>query len=392
MRDCRRRKTILVTLVASLLLGSAVSRGALPPDPDNAALLYYQGFLVLAKSGEEAQDRIAAVARGAIPPDDTVRADIQACQSAIESAEAAAQVRACDWGLRFSQGYDLLMPHLAQVRFLTFVLVADARVRAADGDYPGALERCLMTGTLARHVGDDTMVSYLVSIAVRELGHKCMDDVIGLAAHDAEVLEWFKREFATSLAGDVSLIRPLRLEVKVMTDLMQMDKCDELVDAMTSPDQADAQEVADFVATLDTGTLERAREIYAGRIASMLTVMSTPMPFAEGHAQMERLAGGFNPNDAASRVAEAFMPALGRVYTLKTRGEAHANAIKVAIEVCLQRAKSGQWPDVLPQGMPKDPFSGEDFEYERTDSGFVLRCQGKEPEKDVANEYTFAVK
>jgi len=28
--------------------------------------------------------------------------------------------------------------------------------------------------------------------------------------------------------------------------------------------------------------------------------------------------------------------------------------------------------------LPKDLFSGEDFEYEKNDDGFVLRCRGKD--------------
>ena len=93
------------------------------------------------------------------------------------------------------------MPQMAQSRFLTFVLIADARIRAADGDYRGALERCLMTGTFARHIGDDTLISYLVSIAVRGLEYRCMQDIMGQAASDAKLLQWLKNELAT--AGDV---------------------------------------------------------------------------------------------------------------------------------------------------------------------------------------------
>ena len=67
------------------------------------------------------------------------------------------------------------------------MLLADARVRALDGDYKGALERCLQMGTFARHIGDDPLIAYLVGVAVQRLGYECMDDIIGSAAKDAEV-------------------------------------------------------------------------------------------------------------------------------------------------------------------------------------------------------------
>ncbi|MEJ2703064.1 MAG: hypothetical protein P8Z79_11545 [Sedimentisphaerales bacterium] len=157
-------KTLLVTMVVTFTASPVL---ALPPDPDNAALLYYQAFLTLAQLSDEARDRIGTVALGETAPDDQVRVDISKCAGAIEFAEAAVKVPDCYWGVRYSQGFDALMPQLAQMRFLTFVLLADARVRAADGDYKGALERCLMTGTFARHIGDDTVISYLVNQKAR---------------------------------------------------------------------------------------------------------------------------------------------------------------------------------------------------------------------------------
>ena len=39
--------------------------------------------------------------------------------------------------------------------------------------------------------------------------------------------------------------------------------------------------------------------------------------------------------------------------------------------------------------MPKDLFSGKDFIYEKTDTGFTLRCQGKDLAKDLIYEYEF---
>ena len=94
----------------------------------------------------------------------------------------------------------------------------------------------------------------------------------------------------------------------------------------------------------------------------------------------------YNP---ASRTAGAFMPALTKILALKTRAEAHANAIKAGIEVLLDRARTGQLADTLPAGLPKDSFSGENFKYEKTKEGFILHCRDKELDKDKQNQYEF---
>ena len=87
------------------------------------------------------------------------------------------------------------------------------------------------------------------------------------------------------------------------------------------------------------------------------------------------------------------MPAISRIYTLKTREEALDNALKAGIDLCLRKAETGALPAALPTGLPKDPFSGQDFAYERTDSGFILCCQGTELGADnKVNEFAFTVK
>jgi len=363
---------------------------ALPPDPDNAALLYYQAFLSLAKLDDAARDLMSDVARGDVVPDETVRQYIDQCQDAIGFAEAAAEVPTCHWGFRFSQGFDALMPQLAQARALTFVLVADARVKAADGDYAGALDRCLMTGTFASHVGDETLISYLVSIAVRTMGYKCMTDVMGQAVDDPALLQWLKSELATTSGREVTLLRPLKIEMEIAQNALTMENIDQFARLAISEDGTALQER--ILKQANAEMFARARQIYADRVSEMLALLGSSMPYDQAHAEFERLASGFDPDDLASAAAGALMPALPRVLTLKVRSEAQANAVRAGLEICLRRAETGELPAALPAGLPKDPFSGEDFEYVRTDDGFILRCQVKDLDKDIAHEYAFAVK
>lgn len=374
--------SLVMTLVASPVL-------AYPPDPDNAALLYYQGILTLVELNEEARDRIRDVARAEVTPDDKVREDISKCIGAIQFAEAAAQVPECNWGVRYSQGFDALMPQMAHMKVLTFVLIADARIRASDGDYKGALERCLMTGIFAHHVGDATIISYLVSLSVRSMVYKCMQDIIGQADHDEELLGWLKNEFATSPADTLSPVNPFKIELEIVTDLMQMDNIEKLARFLADSDE---KKMADIINKADKKTLEQARRIYSERIKSALIVLSTPMRYEQAHSQLKQSANNFDPNDPASATAGAFIPALARILTLKKRAETHANAIKAAIDIYITRAKTGRLPDALPTGLPKDTLSGKDFKYEKTKDAFILRCRGKDLDKDEIYEYEFKVK
>jgi len=365
---------ILFVALAAVLVASPVL--ALPPDPDNAALLYYQAFLSLAQLSDEARDHIGKVARGETPPDKQVRQDIAKCAGAIESAEAASKVPACNWGVRYSKGFEAPMPQMAQMRYLTFVLIADARIRAADGKYRAALERCLMAGTFARHVGDDTLISYLVSRSVRGVAYKCMQDVMGRAAGDAKLLQWLKDELAKSDAETLSPVRPLKMELDVVSDLMRMENVEKLAQVLAGfGGKASAAEIAKMA---DEKILERARRIYTERINSALTVMSTSMPYEQAETQLKQLVGNLDSNDPSEATVQAFIPALDKIFAQKVAIETHGSAVKAAIEILLARARTGQLPDALPSGLPKDAFSGKDFEYEKTKEGFTLRCPGKD--------------
>jgi len=366
-------KTLFIALTATFV-ASPVQ--AIPPDPDNAALLYYQGFLTLAQLSDEARDRIGDVARGETAPDDQVREDIKKCIGAIEFAEAAAEVPTCHWGVRYSQGFEALLPQMAQMRFLAFVLIADARIHAADGNHRAALERCLMTGTFARHIGDDTLVAYLVSIGVRGLEYKCMRDIIGRAADNVELLQWFKTELAASGGIIVSPVRPVKVEIQIALDLLQMENVEEYARIITSSGVDITQEILEKA---NEETVKRARQIYSDYATSALTILGSPtLSYDQAHKQLKELMDRFDLNDPASATARGLAPAVDKILSQKTTIETRANAIWVAIELLLNRAKTGRLPDALPAGMPKDAFSGDDFEYVKTREGFVLRCPGKD--------------
>ena len=42
--------------------------------------------------------------------------------------------------------------------------------------------------------------------------------------------------------------------------------------------------------------------------------------------------------------------------------------------------------------LAEDLFSGEDFEYKKTEAGFVLRCRAKDLDKDEIHQYEFKVR
>ena len=62
--------TVCITLIM-LILSSPVF--AYPPDPDNAALLYYQSYIAHEKVDDTMQEMVSDLSRGKIEPNERIR-------------------------------------------------------------------------------------------------------------------------------------------------------------------------------------------------------------------------------------------------------------------------------------------------------------------------------
>ena len=156
----------------------------------------------------------------------------------------------------------------------------------------------------ARHVGDDTLISYLVSIAVRGLSHKCMQNVVCRAADDAGLLRWLKNELVTAGPAAVSPVRPLKIEMQIALDALRMENIDRYARLVAGEDQA---KQAEIIAKASEEICEQARQIYEERVTEVLTVMGSSLPYSQAHARIRELTEGFDPNDPPS----AGVPGMG---------------------------------------------------------------------------------
>jgi hypothetical protein len=178
----------------------------------------------------------------------------------------------------------------------------------------------------------------------------------------------------------------MKFEIESVTDLVQMENIAKLARVLGGSDE---NKVAEVISKADAKTLQKARQIYTERMNAMLKVFDTSMPYEQAYSQLTKLASDVDSSDPAASAVGAFIPAFNKVFSQKIFVETQANALKAGIEILLDRAKGEQLADTLPAGLPKDTFSGEDFEYEKTKEGFILRCRSKDLGRDEINQYEF---
>jgi hypothetical protein len=358
-------------------------RDAVLPNPDNAALLYYQAFLLRPEPNMATTLRIEEVLKGA-EPDRQIRIYLGHCLPMIRVAEVASQIPQCTWGIWHEDNPGFGVNSLAQeTRHLCFILAVDARTLAADGHYRAALARCLTIRRLAWHIGDETLFEYLVSIQTDSMALRTIQHVLGVMPPDADALAWLRSQLAFVRGAPPAIGKALQADFESVLHSLRMNPNNlEKLRAMLVEKDEDEQTAKAARSMTDEELLARAREPYRHFLDSAFRVMDSDMPYERKHARIkaliEKLEKKYGDDPAAGYVISLCAGRLLEWYVLQIEHQAHLNGIKAAVEVYLALAKTGQLPKKLPDHLPKDPFTGRDFVYEMTDVGFAIRCQGED--------------
>jgi len=386
------RNTCAVYTILTLLAVVPVVRAAYPPDPNNAALLYYQAFLLLPTDQDQVRGLVEDLPYG-VDPNARIREYLKQCQPAIDLAVAASEIPACDWGLRYSQGSQVPLVYLTQIRHMAFWLRDDSKVLVADGKYRIALERCLTIRRMAQHVGDKTVISFLVSTAINALADKAIRNTLEIMPPDAQTLVWLKSQWAVVPGRDLQIRNAIKGEEKFCLGEKGVDKDQLIEDAQTCENLSPSQ--IEQLRKADDAFLEASLTYRTAHFQSALAILEGTDPYPKKLAQLEALEK--KPESDAKQNPYAILAVImGKPYvkllTLDTRAKANDSILKIAVEVYLVKARTGSIPDQLPPGMPKDTFNGQDFKYEKTQEGFTLTRWTDDPAKDKTYRFIFKVR
>jgi len=364
--------------------------------PDNAAVLYLRAFILYEEpDNEDLSNMITDLQDGKIKPNDEIRSYFKKNQRVLELVTTASQIPNCNWGQDHSKGFDLMMPELATVRRLAFLLVADSKISLADGDYKASLEKCLTIHRMARHVGNDLMISNLVGIAMNGLANKHIKIVLSEMPDDVETLEWLKSQMLDISVNTPSLISAIVNESKISIKEMRREKVDEILQNPEAEEilKSLSKEQIEKIRNGDEAFYEKCRKYYLDYIASVQAAFA--LPYENAYNELIKLSEKVAKEVKTHPVAfftSTISSSMAHIYTGEIFSKTSMNAFMGAIEIYIQKAKSGQLPDELPVVLPRDLFSGKDFKYEKTNDGFILKCQGKDIERNKTNEYEFKVK
>ena len=383
---------IIALCVLLTLTVSGSPSAAYPRDPENAALLYYQAFLTLPEAEEPVDTQIRDYAEGKIELNEAIEDHVGSCRGAIELAVVASELPECDWGLRFSEGFNMLLSHLGQSRGLARTLIADARIKASEGNYDLALARCVTVLKMSRHIGDETLVSFLVATALDSMAGDCIGDLLGQIPPNAKTIQPLKAELTALAKKAPSLTRSMDIEREVAIDQLTF-RFSNLMRAI-NPKKSEEDIMKEVRKLGGEAYLKKSRDYYSKYMASAISSLKSGSPYAQIHEELAGLGEKLEKEQEKIKeaiLARAIAPRIAPTYGTMIRGGTHANALRAGVDIYLAMARTGRLPEKLPPGAPKDLFSGKGFEYTRTKAGFLLRCRGKDLDKDKVQEYEFKV-
>jgi len=394
MRNLKTGRTAVFIPVVLLLLASGHTGFAYPPD--NAAVLYYRACIWHQQNDARAK-MLYEFLRGRIDVNEEIKKHIEINRKVTDFVITAAGIRHCDWGLDESKGMSMLSAPISTLRKLARLILADAKILSADGDYKTALSRCVSVYRLARHMKDSTLITYLVGSANKNSANRCIRAILSDMPQDLETLRWLKHELA-DMAEDESVLFKAAVNIESKSILTEMQRRDtEAVLALF----ADEDIVSRFVAKSATEQLVNSTEQFFEKSQARWKDYiyqvkgALDLPYTQAYLKLKQLSEETEKDLAENPdmlLTNILTPAFHKAYSVAVRDSTYYNAIRTAVEIYKIKAETGKLPDNLPAGLPKDLFSGDDFGYQKTDDGFILTCKSEYLFKNKIQQYEFKVR
>ena len=395
-----KKKYLLIILLLSVFTTNLTY--AYPPD--NAAVLYYKNMEHFAKPDEALWDQIADLPTSSEPASEEAKAFIekQKKNHLIPELQTASELDHCDWGLDFSQGFDLLMPGLAHMKDFSRLILADSAVAASEGNTATALEKNLAVRRMAQHTyRGETLISYLVSFVMTKESNRALEHILATYSIELTDLMNLKRELLLESYSPASIRDPLSGERNVavlefgrmtperlksffygglLEDPSENKKKKSLLEKKL---ELKGPAYTDFI----NGSIEYLDKYYD----TLFTLLDKPYPqaFNSINQELEKVTDDVNAGNTDAILTATFVPAVSRCYNYTALWKTEHNALLTALDIYVISQKTGKLPQKLPNNSYIDAFSGKPFIYEITKDGFTLKCQQEDLVKKTTHEFSY---
>ncbi|MEN6424862.1 MAG: hypothetical protein ABFE13_05845 [Phycisphaerales bacterium] len=394
MKDRNEAGVKIVMGIYSLLLSSALAAPAAvsPPDPNNAALLYYQAIMACPKPDSATENLLHRVLSGA-EPDQAVKRYVEGCKESICLMEAAVRMPACDWNRVLSSGQRSRFELSIRGRDFASAVAADAHIQTLAGDYRPAMAQCLLMCRVAGHGHSEypnPVAKTLESAAYRAIRH-----ILGLMRPDVQTLTWFRHELTSIPPAPLGFPEAVKADMEgILQSIKGNDRnMAQLRDEVSR--HADESMRTQMKQMTDEQVLGLVRQSQVESVEKGRRILESDLPYEEAYEQLKKLEEKIREqareDTSVALLQVTAMQRISQAYADWVRHKASLQALQTALELYIEAARTGRLPRRLSMDWPRDPLTGEDFDYEVTKTGFILRSQDRDIPGDGRMSLEFGI-
>ena len=269
--------------------------------------------------------------------------------------------------------------------------MAKAKIANTEGDYNQAIGLVLSVYQFEKHIGStDLAICNLVGYSATTLANDAIVQILPDISGDSILLSTLKDQCSEISSKFPQMKTSVIVEQNMLSQAINERDTNYFIDMFSSfLSQEQIAEIKDG----GEDFIEESMKYYAQHYSKYTAAFDLPYPEAyETLVKMEEQPKEESKNNVNAKIMSFVVPDGRKLLSAETKSKTYNNAIMTALNLYIANAQKGKLPDELPDGMPKDMFSGKDFKYEKTSDGFILRCQGKDLSKDETYEYKFNVK
>lgn len=399
------------TLICALFLTLATITTAAQTTQKNAANLYRKA-IKLYQPDQKSHNSIYDLLSGGNKDYQAVIEHIKLNRKALDIALEASKIENCDWNFKLA-AYDPADPNEftkefgrqsgnhAAMKQLVKLILADAKVHAHKTEIKKATDEIIDAYSMTRHNYSDSVIGWLVMKSMESKVNQLLHEILSEHRLNASMLNYIERHLSNHMKLRQTLIKTFDFETRYYLETLSKATLESTKESIIF---GDPNIIDEIIKSDDAAYAVFDRDYFLRHQQKLRTAFSKPyakaiVVFGELDEVLSDDAVEFaQSNHKTSANYTAFMMKMmsssslwSYFYSSHISTKTRFNALLTAVEIYLVKAKTGKLPAKIPAGLAKDLFSGNDFAYEKTDTGFILRCQAKDLSKDKIYEYEFKV-
>ncbi len=367
----------------------------IPPNARNAAYTIEEALALYKPWDKENARSLPIVGSAKLPPrTEPLPAEMKALVSeyvtdnneALELLHQAAEIEHCRYPIDLTAGFATLQPYLSDMRNIVRLLELEAILHAEDGDGAAAMLSAVSGFGIARSLAREPLtVSQLIRSACQNSAISAVEQIINrVELTDEQLLELTERVRESERISDMScaFVGERCLGISFFGDPGTLDPG-------LGGGSIPFQPIIGFYKAI--GMADSDMVIYLDLMEGYM--QSTKLPLHERQQAVDAVCAKFQSTSKIHVLLHVITPALSRVTTIELRTIAHLRTADAALGIQRYRLAADNLPeklaDLVPtylQGVPKDPFDGNELRYKKLEPGFVVYSIGEDLSDDGGKE------